>query len=136
MTQTDRILEYECPCCGATLSFGAETQQMTCQYCDNTFELDTVKAFQENKKPIEPEPEHWETAGGAEWSEAEYNQVTTYTCQSCGGELITDDQTAATFCPYCGNATILPGRLSGGMKPDAVIPFQTTKEVFPKEKPW
>lgn len=128
MMQTDQILEYECPCCGATLPFGAETQKMTCQYCDNTFDLETVKAFQENKIPLETQAEQWDSLDNSQWTPDDQNSVTTYTCQSCGGELITDEQTAATFCPYCGNATILPGRLSGGVKPDAVIPFQTTKE--------
>ena len=128
MTQTTNILEYECPCCGASLSFGADTQQMTCQYCDNTFELDTLKAFRESNAQVEPQAEQWDSPNNAQWSSDDQTVVTTYTCQSCGGELITDDQTAATFCPYCGNATILPGRLSGGVKPDGVIPFQTTKE--------
>lgn len=41
---------------------------------------------------------------------------------------MTDEVTAATFCPYCGNPTILPGRISGGLKPDGVIPFKLGKE--------
>ena len=126
--QTEQILEYECPCCGAALVFGADTQKMTCQYCDNTFDLDTVKAFEESKNPQTLPQEHWESSESSQWSQGEQEDVVTYTCQSCGGELITDQQTAATFCPYCGNPTVLPGRLSGGVKPDAVIPFQTSKE--------
>lgn len=128
MTQTQQVMEYECPCCGASLIFASGTQQMTCQYCDNTFELEAVQAYHESKNPPSPQEEHWESSENAQWSQAEQKTVRTYTCQSCGGELITDDHTAATFCPYCGNPTILPGRLSGGVKPDAVIPFQKSKE--------
>lgn len=128
MIPTEQVLEYECPCCGAALIFGSEIQQLTCQYCDNTFDLETVKAYQESQTaPVEQE-EHWESSKNTQWSQEEQETVRTYTCQSCGGELITDDHTAATFCPYCGNPTILPGRLSGGVKPDAVIPFQRSKE--------
>lgn len=51
-----------------------------------------------------------------------------FLCPSCGGEILTDAHTAATFCPYCANPTILPGRVSGGWKPEGVIPFKTSKE--------
>ena len=32
-----------------------------------------------------------------------------------------------TSCPYCDNPTIVPGRLSGGLKPELVIPFKLDK---------
>ena len=49
-------------------------------------------------------------------------------CPACGGEILTEETTAATFCPYCDNPAILPGQVSGGWKPDGVIPFKTSKE--------
>ena len=120
------VLEYKCPCCDATLIFGQDQQKMTCEYCDNTFEIDAVKAY--NEEAIQAKEDNWQPQEQNNWSEDEQAKVTTYTCNTCGGLLITDEQTAATFCPYCGNATILPGRLSGGIRPNALIPFQTTKE--------
>ena len=39
------VIEYKCPCCNAGLVFGGDTQQLTCEYCNNTFDVDTVKAF-------------------------------------------------------------------------------------------
>ncbi|MDO5132504.1 MAG: hypothetical protein Q4D81_05945 [Eubacteriales bacterium] len=51
-----------------------------------------------------------------------------YNCTSCGAELICDETTAATSCPYCGNNTIIPGQFSGTQKPDYVIPFQYEKK--------
>lgn len=125
MNQTEQVLEYKCPCCGAGLTFGENIQKMTCQYCDNTFDLEAVQAFNESEQAA---AEHWEQTPNTAWSKAEQETVMTYTCPSCGGELITDEHTAATFCPYCENPTILPGRLSGGIKPDAVIPFKNSKE--------
>ena len=125
MFETETVLEYKCPCCGAGLKFGQDVQQMTCEYCDNTFELDAVKAFNEDNRES---TEQWEQESKGQWSQEEQDAVRVFTCPSCGGELITDEQTVATFCPFCGNPTILPGRLSGGVRPDAVIPFKTSKE--------
>ncbi len=125
MDQPETILEYKCPCCGAALRFEEGTQQLTCEYCDNTFDLETVRAYNEDAPQT---AEHWEQTPNTAWSDAEQDRVVTYTCPSCGGTLLTDANTAATFCPYCGNPTILPGRLSGSLRPEAVIPFQTGKE--------
>ena len=47
---------------------------------------------------------------------------------SCGAELICDESTAATSCPYCGNPTVVPGQFSGTLKPDFVLPFKLSKE--------
>ncbi len=41
-----------------------------------------------------------------------------YTCPSCGAELICDESTAATACPYCGNPSVVPGQFTGSLKPD------------------
>jgi hypothetical protein len=54
--------------------------------------------------------------------------VITYVCPACGGELITDANTAATFCPFCDNPAIIQGRLTGGVKPDKVLPFKKGKK--------
>lgn len=63
-----------------------------------------------------------------EWTEEEQGHIQTFVCPSCGGVILSEETTTATFCPYCDNPTILPERLDGGLKPDGVIPFQTTKE--------
>jgi DNA-directed RNA polymerase subunit RPC12/RpoP len=52
-----------------------------------------------------------------------------YTCQSCGGELIADENTGATSCPYCGNPVILKSRFEGDLRPDYVIPFKLDKKA-------
>lgn len=125
MTQAEHILEYKCPCCGAGLRFNGADQKLTCQYCDNIFDLEAVQSYNEEEQV---HADHWESTVNTGWSADEQNKVVTYNCPSCGGELMTEETTAATFCPYCGNPTVLPGRLSGGIRPDAVIPFRTTKE--------
>ena len=51
-----------------------------------------------------------------------------YSCPSCGAELICDESTAATSCPYCGNPTVVPGQFSGELKPDFILPFKLSRE--------
>lgn len=126
MEQTTNIMEYKCPCCDGGLSFDGKSQQLTCPYCDNTFEIEAVQAFQEQQQ--DSEEFSWDAAEHAQWSEGEQENMRSFVCPSCSGEIITDENTAATFCPYCDNPTIMPGRLSGGLKPDAVLPFRTSKE--------
>ena len=55
--------------------------------------------------------------------------MVTYTCQSCGGELICDTHTAATHCPYCDNPVVMTSRLTGVLKPDLIIPFKLDKKA-------
>lgn len=122
------VLEYKCPCCGAGLVFGENIQKMTCEYCDNEFTLEAVQAFQESLNRVNSSEFTWEDEKAIQWTEDEFSALRLFTCPSCGGEIITDENTAATFCPYCENPTILPSRLSGSVKPDGVLPFQTNKE--------
>ena len=122
------VIEYKCPCCNAGLLFGGDVQQLKCEYCDNTFDLDTVKAFNESQGAQDADALQWEETPKQQWSETEQETLRAFQCPSCGGELITDDHTVATFCPFCDNPTIMPGRLSGALRPDAVIPFRSSNE--------
>lgn len=54
--------------------------------------------------------------------------MTIFTCPQCGGELISEDTTAATFCSFCGASTILDSRVSRERRPGCIIPFTKTKE--------
>lgn len=128
MAQTTQVLEYKCPNCGAGLPFQEESQKMTCQYCDSSFDLDEVVAYNDKLMEKEAAPISWDDTTTKEWETGETEALRSFTCPSCAGKLLTDDVTAATFCPYCGNPTILPGRVSGGLKPDGVIPFKLGKE--------
>ena len=43
----DTIKNYKCPCCTAPLIFDAETQNLICESCDNTFSLETMQQMAE-----------------------------------------------------------------------------------------
>lgn len=127
MEDTTRVIEYKCPCCNAGLVFGSNVQKLTCEYCDNTFEIDAVLAYNENQSQQE-DSFSWEDKEKQEWSSLEQEALNNFQCPACGGEILTDEHTAATFCPFCNNPTIMPTRVSGGLKPDAVLPFQKSRE--------
>lgn len=128
MANAQSVLEYKCPCCGAGLKFSGAEQKLSCEYCDNIFELETVQEYNESLNKTDTQDFNWDEQQSAEWTAEEQDKMRSYICNSCGGEIITDGTTAATFCPYCENPAVLPGNVSGGLRPDAVIPFKTTKE--------
>ena len=128
----DRITNYQCPACTGPLHFDPVTGKLVCDYCSSADDVEEIEALYAEKDEsaaqaaqaaaAEQQPE------GSPWSEAEAAGLKVYSCPSCGAELIYDQTTAATSCPYCGNPTIVPGELSGALKPDWVIPFKLTKE--------
>lgn len=116
------VLEYKCPCCGGAISFDTDAQKMKCPFCDTEFDVEAVKKSQEN---IGEDNINW-NAEGEEWSDG---NMRVYVCSSCGGEIITDEVTAASSCPYCDSPVIMKGNLSGALKPDFVIPFKLDKNT-------
>ena len=62
------------------------------------------------------------------WDDSDVENMRAYNCSSCGAQLMVDQVTAVTSCPYCGNNAVLPGQLSDVLKPDYVIPFKLGKE--------
>lgn len=123
--QEQAVLSYKCPCCGGGLTFDPGVRELSCPYCDNTFDLETVQACQESESG---EDLSWSQEDGPQWSQQEQQAMQLFQCPSCAGELLCDAQTAATFCPFCGSPTLIPSRFSGGLRPDGLIPFATTKD--------
>lgn len=131
---TNTSVGYTCPNCGGPLEFSPGTAKVTCPYCDTEFEVAKIEELFAKQEKMAAEAQaakeaKWDTANaGSEWSEDEAARLQTFTCSSCGAELVSDGNTMATECCYCGNPTMLPSRFSGMLKPDFVIPFTKTKE--------
>jgi len=121
------LLEYECPCCGGKIEFNSTIQKPQCPYCDTVFELDALKGYDEVLKQDTADEMHWDAMPDQAWDEED--RVNVYTCRSCAGEIVCDDTTAATACPYCGNPVVMTGELAGDLKPDWVIPFKLDKNA-------
>ena len=82
MEEQTRVLEYKCPCCNAGLHFGSDAQKLTCEYCGNTFDIDTVRAFNESQKPQDAEEFQWEQEQTEQFSEDEESTLRAFQCPS------------------------------------------------------
>ena len=118
------IQEYKCQACGGTMEFDSQTQKMTCPYCGT--EID-VNEFEQQQSA--QEDTSWEASGSGTWDEGETDGMKVYVCESCGGQIIADDSTGASTCPYCGNRVVMKHQFSGDLKPDYIIPFKYDKKA-------
>ena len=135
------VINYKCPACTGPLHFGSTSGKLECDYCGSSYTLEEIealqstkaadaeKAFAEAEKQIQGDAnESWDVSqAGSDWG-ADAEKLRAYSCPQCGAELLCEETTAATSCPYCGNPTVIPGQLSGAKKPDYIIPFAKTKE--------
>ena len=135
-----QITEFKCPACTAPLHFSEETGRLECDYCGSSFSVEEMEArsaekeqqaaeaFEKAAAEAKADAGKWDAPSGQDsWGE-DGAHLKTYSCPSCGAELICDEATAATSCPYCGNNTIIPGQFRGALKPELVIPFRIGKE--------
>ncbi|MCL1883520.1 MAG: hypothetical protein FWF81_07200 [Defluviitaleaceae bacterium] len=122
------LMEYKCPNCDGAVKFDSSTQQMKCPYCDSEFDVEALKSMDEELANERDEVE-WAEHEDLEWTEGEQEGMRVYSCNTCAGEIITEESTAATSCPYCGNPVIMKGQLSGSAKPDLIIPFKLDKNA-------
>jgi DNA-directed RNA polymerase subunit RPC12/RpoP len=133
------VLDYKCPSCDGAIKFDSTSQKMKCPYCGNVFDVDTIREYNERRQKIkdtgnQPQAtwkEYDKNSGNGDWTKGE--KINYYVCQNCGGELMTDPQTVASACPYCGSPVVLTDRVEGSLKPDFVIPFKYDKDTA-KEK--
>ena len=135
-----QVTEFKCPACTAPLRYAQDTGRLECDYCGSSYTVEEAEAFSEEKQKQAEEAFQKEAeaakADAGQWDAPEAQgdwgadaaHLKTYHCPSCGAELICDEATAATSCPYCGNNTIIPGQFTGALKPDLVIPFKVGRE--------
>ena len=118
---------YKCPCCDGAIEFDSGLQKMKCPYCDTEFEMETLAAYDSQLQDTPAEDMQWQTQSVNTWQEED--GIRSYICNSCGGQILGDANTAATACPYCGNPVVMMEQFSGNLKPDCVIPFQLDKKA-------
>lgn len=123
------LQQFKCPCCDGAIEFDSGLQKMKCPYCDSEFELEALQAYDAELNSQPQENMTWDTAAGAQWAEGETEGLRVYCCNTCGGEIVTDETTGATECPFCGNPVVMRGQFAGDLKPDLVIPFKVDKKA-------
>ncbi len=112
---------YKCLNCGAGLHFNPEFQKFKCEYCLSEFTEVELLLAEEQK--INIEENHIEVE-----EEKIEQHLNSYTCNSCGATVVTDETTTATFCYYCHNPVIISNRLQGEFLPNKLIPFSINKD--------
>ena len=123
------LQEFKCPNCDGAIEFDAQQQKMKCPYCSAEFETEALQAYQNELAAIPQENMQWDTAAGSDWQPGETEGLRVYTCNTCGGEIVADETTGASECPFCGNPVIMTGQFAGALKPDLVIPFKVDKKA-------
>ena len=142
----EQLTNCKCPACTAPLHYGT-SGKMECDFCGGTFDVAEIEAinkaaqeaaaqaFEKSEEAAAAEREEYAQAAENGWDMSgldnqisENDGMKVYNCPSCGADLIFEETTAATSCPYCNNQTIVPGQLTGAMKPEFIIPFKLTKE--------
>ena len=106
------VADNKCLSCGANVKFNPITQKWDCEYCGSSFELKDFENIQAKEKKVS----------------GKKMDVDEYSCPNCGAKIITDENTVATHCVYCGNTTIMKNRIQDMLEPDKIIPFKSTKE--------
>jgi len=120
--KTEQALENRCPACTASISYSPTARKWKCSYCGSEFTLEEMKKYSDNASTDEKNKKEAS-------SKDTYDGYVNYKCESCGAEIIADEQTAATFCVYCGNTAILKSKLSGEFSPDKIIPFKREQQA-------
>ena len=125
-------LSYKCPSCGAPLDYDGRQQEMTCGSCGNTFDPETIRAVNEIRREDEGfEDMRWEM-GSEDTQETQIENTKSYSCSSCGAQLITEETTVATACAFCGSPSVIPAQFSPGTKPEKILPFLILKDQAEK----
>ena len=133
----EKITTFQCPSCTGPLHFEGSSGMLACDYCGSKFKVQEIEALYGKKldsaaqaaaKADVKEAAEWNwDSAGSDWGEAA-KHLKSYNCPSCGAELICEETTAATNCPYCNNPVVAAGQFNGMLKPDYIIPFKLSKE--------
>lgn len=106
----------KCPNCAANIFFNEKIGKLVCGSCGGLYEPESLRPS--------GRIENRDTDDAGE----EENNKQEFVCDSCGAAVVTDYNTAATFCAFCGSPTLIKRRLSKSFRPDLIIPFKVSKE--------
>lgn len=122
---------YTCPSCGGSLEFDIKSQTLKCKECGKVFSSQEIEDIEKKKKDREEAKDEldWKSKT-KEFTKKDLDSLNVYYCSTCGGNLVTDNNTTSTICPYCGSPVIIAERLEGFLEPDFVIPFKQDKSVI------
>ena len=107
--------QMNCPNCGGTMEFYPGAGKLKCMFCESVFTQEECAAFFKEQESQEAAKQY-----GSDWGD-DADDMKAYSCNTCGAEILTDGNTGATRCPYCGNTTVIEAQFSGAAKPDFIM---------------
>ena len=139
------LVHYKCDNCGADMGFDSDSGTLHCSSCGAKNNIEEMAGDSKSKGKSTYEMEDEDKRFAKESFEHDYedssdrdeptdhstfqgDEARQYQCNNCGANLITDAQTTATRCSFCGAGVVLGDRLSGSYAPAKVIPFSISKE--------
>lgn len=125
-----QVTNYKCIACGGPLHFDSDTQKLKCDYCGSLYTNEEIEQLykEKNEAALQANQELLDSFDILHFTDEEMAHLHAYSCPSCGAQMMCDETTAATSCPYCGNNTVVPSQVSGALKPDYIIPFKLNKD--------
>lgn len=100
----------KCKQCNADLRYDPAQHHLKCDYCDSVFEIEEFSLQDEIS------------------TESTGDDMFEHMCPQCGASVYATNETAATFCSYCGSSVVLESQKIDGQWPESVIPFKITKK--------
>lgn len=127
---------YKCPSCNAPMVYNSATRQLTCEYCNTKVPIEEADRLKTESKEtaddfqyeVNESQTQQNDASGAQNAQKTVNYKM-YKCPSCGAEILTDENTAATFCSFCQSPTLIEDKLTGALAPSRIIAFKNNKEM-------
>ena len=142
----------KCPNCSGNLKFNPETQKLGCDFCGAQFDPSLFNEAVDELLKDKPAPvmeEQPAAPGTAENAATEVSEAigpseqaqpdqaaadphmgeqVEFVCNSCGARVVTDRNTSATFCAFCGSPALVGQRLTNEFRPQYMIPFKISRQ--------
>ncbi len=96
-----------CDNCGGRIRYDIKSGKLKCDSCSSSFYIKEIQSNEETETEMDCD---------------------IYTCSTCGADLVINNTESSTFCPFCGNATVVMSRVQKLKRPEVIIPFEITAE--------
>ncbi|MFB9278306.1 hypothetical protein [Cohnella cellulosilytica] len=123
MSDATTAIRFPCANCAGPMVFDAESQNLKCQYCGATQQIEKVldepveHPFRDGREEDLDRLQDWGTRQQA------------IHCETCGGEtLIPAGQTTST-CVFCGSPKVLSQENVRSIRPESLVPFQVSRDA-------
>ena len=120
-----KVVSYKCPNCMAPMKHDIDTQMWLCEFCNTSVSPEDAGNLEALSGNEQVEEEYVTPPAGVYSAE---DGAVAYVCPSCGGHIITNEVTAATFCVYCHNPAVIAAHLDNEYRPNYILPFKVKKE--------